>query len=89
MSKPYNDLIKELQRYSRLVKKQKSLLNSGQLTNKDLDFVYEIAFLSAYTSFEVFLERQFEALLSGRPYYRNKTLKRRISVNSERVARIT
>ena len=87
MARPYEDLINELKRYTRLVRKQKFLQNSGLLTNRDLDFVYEIAFLSAYTSFEVFLERQFEALLAGRPYYRNRAVGRRIVVNSERVAR--
>lgn len=87
MAKPYDDLIVELKRYSRLVKKQKSLLKAVRLTDRDLDFIYEIAFLSAYVSFEIFLERQFEALLSGRPYYRKRKVQRRVTVKSERVAR--
>lgn len=86
-SKPYQDLLRELRRYSRWVKKQNSVQVLGHLTDRDIDLVYEIAFLSAYVSFEVFIERQFVALLSGRPYYRGRTVTRRASVSSERVAR--
>ena len=89
MSRPYKDLISELKRYSRLVKKQKQLVSSGTLSSRDLNFIYEIAFLSAFTSFEVFIERQFEALACGRPYYRKRPVQRRVIIKSEAIAHDT
>lgn len=87
MSRPYNDLVIELRRCTKLVQKQKSLLQDGKLADRDVDFVFEIAFLSAYVSFEVFVERQFEALLAGKSYFKGRKVKRRLGVRSEIVAR--
>ena len=87
MGRPHQDLVGEFRRYSKLVSKQNKLMGSGMLSSIDINFVYEIAFLSAFTSFEVFVERQFEALLCGRPYYKNRPVHRRITVRSEMVAR--
>lgn len=87
MSRPYKDLVRELKRYTWLVNKQKGLLEKGHVTDRDVDFIYEIAFLSAYVSFEVFIERQFEALLAGKNYYRGRVVRRRLEIRSERVAR--
>jgi len=87
MARPFEDLRSELARCSRLVRKQRKLLSEGRVTESDVDFIYEIAFLSAYVSFEVFIERQFQALLVGKPYFKNKAVKSRISVRSEIVAR--
>jgi hypothetical protein len=58
------------------------LFTVGRIRRTDLDSVYEALFLRAVTSFEVFLESLFIAILEGRAKYSKRRVQVLMSVSS-------
>ena len=73
---PVDSFMKNLRRIDYTRKRMEVLYSQKNIVLRDLDAVYEALFLRAVTSFEVFLEDHFVAIVSGRA----NLAKRRASV---------
>lgn len=65
-----NDLIRSLQRLDYTRNRMEALYQGGKIPLRDLHSVYEALFIRAVTSFEVFLQEQFLAILKGTVKYK-------------------
>jgi hypothetical protein len=86
MAPPRIVSVRELKRCLELVSKMERLNASTKLSNLQIDLLYESACLTAYVAFEVFIERQFVALLVGKPYYRARKVRTAVQISGERTA---
>lgn len=66
---PLNKLVSSLGRLDYTRKRMEVLFQSNFIVTRDVHSVYEALFLRAITSFEVFLEEQFIAIMRGRATY--------------------
>ena len=64
--RPIDRFIQNLRRVDYTRKRMEELYSQKDIALRDLDAVYEALFLRAVTSFEVFLEDQFIAIVGGR-----------------------
>jgi hypothetical protein len=76
-----------VQRADRLIKKQSLLKQKGLVVQRDLNFVYEIAFLSCFVAFENYLEGRFIDLLVGKETSKVKDFMPRATIKSPAIAR--
>src|SRR5690349_21591224 len=73
---------RSLQRINYTRQRMEKLFDSGKITKTDLESVYEALFLRAVTSFEVFLEDLFLAILEGKIQYSQSRVQPRLQVRS-------
>jgi hypothetical protein len=77
----------QVQKAYRLVRKQTLLQKEGKIPQRDLDFVFEIAFLSCFVALENYIEERFIGLLVGKATSSTKQFKARVPFSSAGLAR--
>jgi hypothetical protein len=85
MPSPRAELVKlqrSLQRLNYTRHRMEKLFSVKRISKTDLDSVYEALFLRAVTSFEVFLEDLFVAILEGRARYSRNRVRVLMSASS-------
>ncbi len=86
MSRPRETALRELRRSLRLLATIESFAAARTISSTQTDMLYESIYLSSYVTFEVFIEKQFIALMVGRPYHKGKAASQRVRVKSEVIA---
>jgi hypothetical protein len=86
-SSAFRTYTKQIQKAYRLVRKQKSLRDQNLIPKRDLDFVYEIAFLSCFVALENYIEERFLSLLLGSSKSHSKSFSTKVPIASPLVAR--
>lgn len=87
MRSPRDKFQKKVRRLDAYRRKNEKLFLSGSIVDRDLDIVYEGIFLSAYVSFENFIEDQFINFLLGASPQLNSKPTPRALFSDRRVAR--
>jgi hypothetical protein len=77
----------QAQKAHRLVQKQTLLRQEGKIPQRDLDYVYEIAFLSCFVALENYIEERFVGLLVGKSTSAQRKFKARVPITSAPLAR--
>lgn len=77
----------QIQKAHRLIRKQQSLREQKVVPQRDLEFVYEIAFLSCFIALENYIEERFLSLLLDNSKSDSKLFRRRVSIASPTIAR--
>jgi hypothetical protein len=67
-----DDLLQRLRRLDYTRNRMEKLFKDNKITKRDLDSVYESLFIRAVTSFEVFLQDHFMAILGGKVQYKRE-----------------
>jgi hypothetical protein len=69
--------------------KTESLNSRNLISDQQLNYVYEVVFLSIFVGFENFVEEQFIAIMAGRVEPMGCQFARRVNFNSSQTARKT
>ena len=80
-------LVSHLANIDKTRRKSESLLNSGELVNRDIELIYSGLFIEAVTSFERFIEDLFILLVSQKVTHPSKRVKPYTTLKSTVIAR--
>lgn len=89
MADPIDSFFSRVRKAEKFRIKTEDLTSQNLLSDQQLNYVYEVVFLSIFVGFENFIEEQFVAIMAGRIEPKGCKFSRRVNFNSSQTARKT